>query len=893
MANSSPIVEAFDQILFVNAFTAASDMFTYSDPENDPALKYRFFDLSANPDSGLFELNGVPRANGQVFEIFASQLSSLFYRGGSRIGNEGIEVSAYDGTTWSLPSSLTAYSVVDNENAPILNVSDTSVVGNETILASSFISAYDPDGWPIEKYYLRDRLVNHSFFSLDGTAFAQGEYFTVTADQFERLEYNGVFKGTEAVDAFAWDGADWSPSSTGLVQTVFNANRPVGQYNRVIVPQNELTPMEGNVSFIDVEENTAKFYSFYDSNPHSHSGGIVRKGVLQPSKTWITVKAEDLGTVEYLGASRTYGEKIRFRVYDGRYWSPIETIEFDNIPIPVLGGPRNAVTRHLGDFGVGQMFTKLDNGPQHLTYEVYDSNTDPISGNLELNGVPIDSGVIHTLDNATFYTELSFKAGPYEKRPQDDIYVRAYNGTFNGEWERVTMRGEPEYDQALFSGADWGQYILKEFPEDKLIVTYSFMQQFPDYETGEAEDSPNNDPPRPFSQFTPDQRVGARRAFQMLESFANIDFVEVADTITDPVSGDRGGTLRMGNYRLETPDAAAAFAFFPSPEPEGGDMWFNDLYVPKFGWQEGSSAYTIFLHELGHAMGMEHPFVLPGDPQKAVLPPQTDNRLFTVMAYIDTAAGSPWSYSLYDISELQRVYGANETFAAGDDVYDIAGFFNGDTTPYWSIWDTDGNDTLSAVGSSIDSVVDLRAGTVSSIGDRGNNITIAFGVTIENGIGSDNNDTLVGNEEVNNLIGNAGNDSLQGLGGDDFVSGGAGSDRYLWGVADGNDRINEAAGAGRDRLVLSPFPGMDDITEDLNFRLSGNDLIVELTLGEQRPLGRVTIEKQELGKYRLESLEIDGELYDLVSLTQQATTTNQKFTGTGVNSLFGQLVVPV
>jgi serralysin len=47
------------------------------------------------------------------------------------------------------------------------------------------------------------------------------------------------------------------------------------------------------------------------------------------------------------------------------------------------------------------------------------------------------------------------------------------------------------------------------------------------------------------------------------------------------------------------------------------------------------------------------------------------------------------------------------------------------------------------------------------------NVGIAFGVTIENGIGGNGNDTIIGNSAYNMLTGNGGDDTLTGAGGND------------------------------------------------------------------------------------------------------------------------------
>ena len=414
---------------------------------------------------------------------------------------------------------------------------------------------------------------------------------------------------------------------------------------------------------------------------------------------------------------------------------------------------------------------------------------------------------------------------------------------------------------------------------------------------GEAVDEPDNDPSRPFISFTQDQRVATRRMMRHLESLINVEFVEVSDTSVQLETGFRGGVMRFGNYTLEFDTSlAAAFAFLPGAGnlPQNGDQWFNSFYTPIAGpsWERGGSSYTTMLHEMGHAMGLLHPFVAPGDPsQKPRLPEAQDSDSFTVMSYTGSANFlSPWGFQLYDIANLQETYGAAQN-NLGDDVYGID--YYGADDFFLTIWDTGGNDTISAEGSFIDSTVDLRAGQFSSIGIRRDNLAVAFEVEIENAIGSDNNDILNGNELANVITGNNGDDVIQGFGADDSLFGGAGNDTYIFGMADGSDRINENRGAGVDAVTILQFPGVDNFEEDLSFRREGRDLVIDLTVDDSISQGSITVSNQQWGSYRVESLNFGAVQVDLKELFAQVGPTNTRFRVLSESTTYGFLTVPV
>ena len=89
------------------------------------------------------------------------------------------------------------------------------------------------------------------------------------------------------------------------------------------------------------------------------------------------------------------------------------------------------------------------------------------------------------------------------------------------------------------------------------------------------------------------------------------------------------------------------------------------------------------------------------------------------------------------------------------------------------------------------------------------NLSIAYGTTIENGIGGSKNDVIWGNEVANKLEGGAGNDTLNGFEGNDTLIGGTGADTLTGGL-------------GADRFNFSELEKLDRITD---FNHAQGDLI--------------------------------------------------------------------
>jgi Ca2+-binding RTX toxin-like protein len=240
----------------------------------------------------------------------------------------------------------------------------------------------------------------------------------------------------------------------------------------------------------------------------------------------------------------------------------------------------------------------------------------------------------------------------------------------------------------------------------------------------------------------------------------------------------------------------------------------------------GTLNFQVFVHELGHSLGLAHPHDTGMGTSKfpgVFFASDTgdfglNKNIYTVMSY--NSLSDPDPFNLYgqvagpmafDIAAIQKLYGANTTFHTGNDVYTIPEA--GSTAAFRCIWDAGGNDTISYTGKS-SITIDLRAATLLNAAGGGGYLstiknlttdnggfTIANGVVIENAGAGSGNDTLMGNSANNVLYGGAGSDFLNGSTGRDVMYGGAGSDTYI--VDDINDRVSELAVTGIDRVNSS------------------------------------------------------------------------------------------
>ena len=332
-------------------------------------------------------------------------------------------------------------------------------------------------------------------------------------------------------------------------------------------------------------------------------------------------------------------------------------------------------------------------------------------------------------------------------------------------------------------------------------LTYSFMAAVPSYYNPRADgtiDFYGGYTGTGFTAFTPEQRTLAVQALNVWSAVANITFTEVSD------AGD-GGTIRFGYAKPNF--GASGWAWTPSSYPNGGDVWLNSTVANNL--TPGSWSFGTLIHEIGHALGLKHPFDMP-----TTMPTAQDNYQYSNMSYTqhpDMPGVRPQTPQLYDIAAIQYLYGANMNTRLNNSTYS----WDTNATFIETIWDGGGIDTISAENQTRNAVINLEAGSFSSVGanrssNAKNNVAIAYGVTIENAIGGSgsdrlfgnainnllqgggSNDTLIGGRGTDTLLGGTGNDSLTGGGGVDRLTGGTGTDRFVFqSVTEGKDTITD------------------------------------------------------------------------------------------------------
>jgi serralysin len=329
------------------------------------------------------------------------------------------------------------------------------------------------------------------------------------------------------------------------------------------------------------------------------------------------------------------------------------------------------------------------------------------------------------------------------------------------------------------------------------VITFSFMNSAPEGSSDRKAAT--------FSTYSAQEKATVYAALSYISSIANVTFVE---------SDEANSRLAFGQYDFSGDIVGSAVGIYYNKvlgSFEQGQVW-ADSHI-KYNTKSGQGMHTL-LHEVGHALGLQHPFEGPYALKSKEL-------ASSAMGY--TYTGPDNKMGVYDIMALQEIYGTpqvrlgNNTYKLGNDKL---------------IFDAGGIDTLDASGAKYKVAINLGAGGWSYINKKSSSLVsdgqvmISKSTTIENAKGSKYNDTITGNSESNTFKGGAGNDRVYGGAGDDrlygesgndLLSGGDGMD-YLSGSS-GNDTIWGGAGAdrlyggsGKDQFKFNSYGDLGDLT---------------------------------------------------------------------------------
>lgn len=303
-------------------------------------------------------------------------------------------------------------------------------------------------------------------------------------------------------------------------------------------------------------------------------------------------------------------------------------------------------------------------------------------------------------------------------------------------------------DALLDKGPNWN--YLTGNPDNTIYYTFSTIA---------AVTTDNDEVSGGITPFSADQMRYTRVALDYLTDVTGIEFVETYASSKAQVSFVNGAIIDpqvAAECRWETKYWYMPDGSITSYDADAIIYLDNDAGTPNTDLAPGGYGYQTLLHEMGHMLGLKHPF--SGD---IVLPDAYDDTGYTLMSY--TSDGYMHTeYSAYDLAALNWLYG-------GDGLRGEMGVNS--------------------------------AGGIWLEGDDGDNVLT----------GAARTDVLLGGWGDDVLTGLAGDDVLSGGAGDDIIDGGAGFDTAVYGgeradydiVRNGRTAtVTDASDSeGRDRLI--------------------------------------------------------------------------------------------